>query len=398
MSISERKCQQCGTPLGPNESYCSNCGAPYREQYVPTQFASPYQPPASPAYQGSSNPNQPNQSPIEPTQYASPPYGSAPYGNTSYGSPDAGYAPPPPPPNVGYTPPPPVNAPNYGAQPGLYGQPPAYQPNQVGAYGQPPQAEPPRPKRGPNVPLIIGIIVLLLILLGGGLFLLGRGKGNTTATTNGTTPTANATTPTAAVTPTPAPLFIDNFADASKGWDTTGGSGYSRTIANNALTLTDSNHKILPETLPTNTTYDDLSVTSTFTLVQADQNDGAGIYVRGDSNLDHDYRVEIFGDATYAIGKEYIDSNNNPTVTALVQPTSSSAINPKGQSNKVTVILKGSTIVLLINGTFITSITDTSYTKGQIALFVQNGDTSSGATASFSSIEVDPAPAQLPTS
>jgi len=43
---------------------------------------------------------------------------------------------------------------------------------------------------------------------------------------------------------------------------------------------------------------------------------------------------------------------------------------------------------LLINDTYVNTLSDPDYTKGQIALFVTNGMTSQGVTAIFSSIEI----------
>jgi hypothetical protein len=390
MSMPNRVCQQCGTPLAPGEAFCSNCGTRYTEPggVDPTQRAS-----------------SPGQPPIEPTQYAGPgstpssPYSSSSYGNTPYGSPstsygslDQGYAPPPnsysPP---GYMPPPPSNTPyggpygqqgQYGGAPGVYGQ----QPGQYGAgYPQAPQ-----PKKGPNVGLIIGIIALLVILVGGGLFFLTRSRGGTTNVTPppGVTPS---------IVPTQQALFSDNFANNNKGWATGNDNGFSRNITNNALVLVENNQNhILTESLPSNSTYSDFTVTATFIFNQGDRNDSVGIYMRGDSNLNHDYRIDVNGDNSYAIAREFIDTNNTPKQYFIVKATHSSAIKPVGQQNTVTAIMKGSQLVLLINGTKVDSINDTNYTSGQIALYVAHGTSSSGAQASFSSVAVYPPPPQLP--
>ena len=394
MSTPNRICPQCGQPLAPGEAFCSNCGSRYFEPPMlePTQLSSSSYPGASSPSQSPIAPTQPapppysNQPPIAPTQPASAPYssqpayGGSPYGNTSYGSSGQSYAPPPP---FSATPP-------YGGAPGIYGQQPPVQPSGF--------AQAPQPRRGPNVALIIGVIFLLLLLVGGGLYFFTRGKSNPATATPAATvgaPTTG-TAPTATVQATVQPLFSDSFADNSKNWDTTSGSGYTRDISNNKLTLTEANHKILPESFPTGT-FSDLEVTITFTLVQADQNDSAGIYVRGDSNLDHDYRVEVFGNNSYAISKEYLDSSNVGRVHTIEGPTTTSVLNAVGQQNTMTVIMKGTTLVLLLNGKVISSVTDSDYTSGQVALFVQNGDTSSGVKASFNSVAIYPAPAVLPT-
>lgn len=383
MSMSNRVCQRCGNPLVSGEVYCSNCGARYLEPGAvePTQRASSSYPDVS----------SPGQLPFEPTQYAGSPYDNPPYGapSTSYGSPGSNYTPPPAP---TYAPSPPSNVPfggaygqqppgQYGGVPGIYGQ----QPGQYGAgYPQPPQ-----PKKGPNIGLILGVVVLLVLLIGGGLFLLTRPKGGTTNNGNSTPGvTGNAT---------PTPLFSDNFANNSKGWATGNDNGFSRNITNNALILVENNQNhILPEPLPTNSTFSDFTVTATFTFDHGDQNDSVGIYMRGDSTLDHDYRVDINGNNTYAIAREYIASDNTPAQHFIVTATSSSAIKSIGQQNTVTAIMKGSQLVLLINGTKVNSISDTNYASGQVAVYVAHGDTSQGTQASFTSVAVYPAPSQLP--
>jgi len=196
------------------------------------------------------------------------------------------------------------------------------------------------------------------------------------------------------LTPTPQPLFSDNFADNSKGWYVSDVSGYTRTVSNNRLTLSATNHKILVESVPANQTFDDFTLTTTVTLLQADANDSVGLYMRGDSNLDHDYRIAISGNTMYSISKESLDANNEQVVSYLVPPTHSAALHPLGQANTLTVTMQGPALTLSINGTTVTSIIDTDYTHGQIALFVANGSTSDGVTAAFSSIEIDPLPDQ----
>jgi hypothetical protein len=252
----------------------------------------------------------------------------------------------------------------------------------------------PQTKKGPKIGLIVGIIVLLFLLVGGGIGIYSYGKSRTN-TTNITTTTPAATKSVATPVPTQAPLFSDNFADNSKGWALASASGYSSTISNNVMTLADANHKILDMPVPTSTSYRDFEVTTTLTLLKADQNDSAGLYVRGDSNLGQGYFVDIFGDNSYDIVKIFADSTKD---SFLVSPTGSTAINPVGQQNKLTIVAKGSNLVVLINDKVVSSISDSGgYASGTIALFVENGKTSNGAQASFSSVAVYPAPTQLPS-
>jgi hypothetical protein len=260
--------------------------------------------------------------------------------------------------------------------------------------------KPPRPQKSQHVGCLISTVLLLSILVGGILFFLIRSGGNASG------PDAHQETPTpfptaiATATPPPQALFYDTFTDNNHGWSITddpGNSGYVREIANNELTLIDINPKTtLIESLPTTEVFGDCMVTVDFTIVSADPGDSVGVYVRGDSNLDHDYRVDLNGNNTFDIAKEYLDFNQQPQSSFLDGPESSPAIHPRGQQNKVTVILRGSTIVLMINNMRVSTVTDNDYSSGQIALFARVGPSSDGVTTTFSKVEVDPAPAQLP--
>ncbi|WP_376796706.1 family 16 glycoside hydrolase [Thermogemmatispora sp.] len=267
-----------------------------------------------------------------------------------------------------------------------------------------PLAVPALPARQPvsrwqRLPLLVLIIgsVLALVLLGSVLVLLVS-PHNPSASSSNRVVASPSPSPDVLLQARPdvTPLFSDNFADNSKGWDTTGGPGFSKTIANHALTMTDRNHRILVAPLPVQHTFSDFQITVDMTLQSGDSNDSMGIYMRGDDQLANDYRVDIFGDATYAISKEVTGLDGNTQVRILSGIGSNQAIKPLGQQNEVTVIIKGNRIVLGVNGHLIASVTDNSYTSGMIALFVSNGSSSPAATGAITSVTVYPAPAQLP--
>lgn len=245
----------------------------------------------------------------------------------------------------------------------------------------------------------VGMAVLLLLLVSSSVFFMVKiadGKENTRRISSGSaTASASVVTPTPSLTP--QPLFSDNFIDNKNGWYTGDVSGYTRIINNNLLTLSDTNHQLLTESLPASTTFDNFTITTTFTLLKADVHDSVGLYLRGDSNLDHDYRVEVFGDTSYAISKESLDATHNQAITYLVGPAHTTALKPLGQQNTLAVIMKGPSLVLLINNIIVNTLTDSDYTRGQIALFVNNSETSDGVTAVFSSIVVYPVTDQLPS-
>jgi 3-keto-disaccharide hydrolase len=381
--MSTYPCPQCGTLLAPGETVCKTCG---RRSIEPTQYASPsylsssmsgsstVEPTqyASPSYPGYASPGS---STVEPTQYASPasasPYESGSqsasnlYASSPYETASSSAAPPPPP---------------------------------TLPYATPlPYAQPVQPKKGPNIGLLIGVGVLLLVLIGGGVLLFAGGKkaptqGATSSSTATSTKNATAATGTASAA---QPLFADTFADNSKGWTL----GNGATISDHALTLaTTGKNASVNEFLPVNNPFGDFLLKVTYTVEQGDQNDVVGLSLRTDSNFNHEYHINLdVANQTFEIGKEYVDSSNKLQEKVLVPVTTSSALNPVGQQNTIAVVMKGNHLVLSINGKVVESVSDSDYSSGQIAIYAIHGNTSDGVKASFTNVSIYPAPDQLPS-
>ncbi len=264
----------------------------------------------------------------------------------------------------------------------------------------------PRIRRPPNLIFITFIIILLLAISTGSFFLAKSQRDAANHTLSTVTPTIPATptpTPTATSTqmyletPPPQALFYDTFINNALGWSITNEAGYIRTLANGKLTLTDINaNTTLVESLPTNAIYDNFMVTVDLTILYAGENDSVGIYVRGDSTMDHDYRIEINGDNTFSIANEYLDASKRPRAIILDGPLPSSVLNPPGMQNTISVLMVDAQLLLFINNTEVTSINDGDYTTGRIALFARAGESSNGVSVSFSRVEVDHPPDQMP--
>ncbi len=241
-------------------------------------------------------------------------------------------------------------------------------------------------KRGHAQRLLIVIVTLaLLAIISGGMLILRSyvQRINERATT---------TSAIASSSLTPQPIFEDTFANNKKGWYVGQSAGYARLLTANGLMLTDTNHTIMVESLPISQQFKNVTVTTTVTFVSGGKQDSVGLYVRGDSNLDHDYRIEIFGNNTYAISKESIDDRNGQEITFLVPPTTTPLLKPLGQANTLALTMNGSTLTLSINGKVASQVVDTEYTTGQIALFVSNDPASTGVVGLFSSISILPVP------
>lgn len=259
-------------------------------------------------------------------------------------------------------------------------------------------SNPEKPQKGSvKAKLVASIITLLIVVLASSAFIffyvVGSGASQARKTA---TATPEQETPISTEQSITNPLFTDDFSDVSKGWAVGSASGYTRIINDDTLTLANENHTTLTESLPTSLTFDDFSLTVTFTLLQATAGDSVGLYVRGDTNLDHDYRIDFYVNGSYTISKEYLDTQDLPQETLLRPSTFTSALRSMGESNTVTVIMKGPTMILIINKRVITTVADDAYTGGQIALFVHNSLASNEVEADFSSVVVYPAPVVLP--
>jgi len=152
----------------------------------------------------------------------------------------------------------------------------------------------------------------------------------------------------------------------------------------------------LVESLPTNAIFDNFTVIVDLTILKASLDDSVGIYIRGDSNLEHDYRIDLNSNGTFDIAKEYLDSRNNPQSSFLDGPRNSSTLNPPGSQNTIMVIMNDSQLQLFFNTTKVSTVIDTDYMAGQVALFAHAGEDSQGVAVSFSRVEIDKLQENLP--
>lgn len=208
-------------------------------------------------------------------------------------------------------------------------------------------------------------------------------------------------TPTVAATPTimqtPEALFSEDFNDNHNGW-AVNTAEYVRTLKDQKLTLSVTNHTILTENVPIETPLSNFTLSTNFTLENVGKDDKMGLYLRGDGNLDHDYRIDIYGNNTITINKEYLDATTGASQSEELARISrkNSVLNPIGQENSLEVEMNGPDITLWINGVEVKTLQDYDYTTGQVALFVSNGWSSNVATVSFSSLDITSIPNPLP--
>lgn len=241
----------------------------------------------------------------------------------------------------------------------------------------------------PNVFMIVGIVALVLLLIGGGVFgaIYFLGNRNNTANVNNKPKI---------VTPSVTPLFQDTFKNNNNGWDLTNPSGASIKLANNGkLVMESDNNKLFQELVP-GKTFGDLRVDVDADLTAGVQANGYGVYIRGASTQDDplgiNYRFEVYGDGTFAVYKGVQNTDGTTQSNNVKTKTVHKAILYAGQANHLTIIAKGAEMTFQVNGETIYTFSDKSYKSGSVALFVSNvSGVKAGAQATFQNLAIFPA-------
>jgi hypothetical protein len=246
-------------------------------------------------------------------------------------------------------------------------------------------------RRMRHIILIVIIVMLLLLSISSFFFIVkSRGKGSQLAT-NTEIPTPTPTLSSIYLETPPAHSeFYDTFKNNALGWSVSSTAGYYRTVKPGALTLVNTNGgTTMIESLPTNSIFDNCTVIIDLTILKANLDDSVGIYIRGDTSLEHDYRIDLNGNGTFDIAKEYLDSRNNPQSVILLGPKIDMALNAQGRGNTITLTMLGSRLQLFINAVKVGDVIDSDFLSGQVALFTHLGENSQDVAASFSRVEID---------
>ena len=165
--------------------------------------------------------------------------------------------------------------------------------------------------------LFIALIVVLLLLSTSSFFFIVRSgnKGSKLATTIETPTPTSSPTPIYLETPPVQSEFYDTFNNNAQGWSVSSTEGYYRTVEPGELILMNTNvNTTMVESLPTNSTFDNGTIIVDLTILETNVNDSVGLYVRGDTNLEHDYRIDLNGNGTFDIAKEYLEFKKQPSI------------------------------------------------------------------------------------
>ena len=246
-------------------------------------------------------------------------------------------------------------------------------------------------KRITHIRCIALIVILLLLSVSSFYFIArSRGKDSQLATTIDTSTPTPSPTLIYQETPPAQSEFYDTFKNNAQGWSVSNTEGYYRTVKPGELELMNTNaNTTMIESFPTNSTFDNGTIILDLTILQANVGGSVGLYVRGDTNLEHDYRIDLNGNGTFDIAKELLDSKNNPQSVMLIGPKSGSTLNPQGDRNTIVLTMNGSWLQLFINNERVGVVRDSDYVVGQVALFVRLGKSSHKVAVCFGRVEID---------
>ena len=319
-----RYCNSCGTQLPLDATHCPNCGT------------------ATPVYYSSTG-----TTPNAPTVVASP----------------NGITPPPPTPTV------------YGTQPSrtapqnLYNTPlpapnPPYPPYPYSTLPITPL--PPVRRRSNRTGIIVGVILLLLLLVGSGVFVFARSAAQNAAFQAQATATARANAIASAVaarnpyTHTGTLAFVDPLSDNSKG------HRWSENATNCAFN-SGAYHAIAPDAR-----FSDYCMASNIDLsnfafevqMQVIKGDGGGIDFRAQNTTTTNRYYDFF---IFRNGSYELDMVNN-SVTMLKSGTTLAVNQRLNETNLVAVVAQGTSIMVYVNHQLLATVTDSTYSHGQIGV------------------------------
>jgi hypothetical protein len=365
-------CNVCGAPIPQRANACPQCGTIVSSSTAnggssmtdPTiASSSPYNSSSNVPYNNVPQAPPYGQTPGVPYNQPVPPYASGPQAtpynasqwpsSTSYGSDP--YSIPPPPPQVTD----PYNQARF--QPTPY--PPAYQPP---AY-QPPVIPPARQRRV-SVPLIIGIVVLLFILIGAGIFALFKASSSSSPSV-AIDPSANPYGPKTGML-----VVNDPLQDNSKGYQWDESTSIAPGAAKDTISCNFVNSVYHLSETQKGGMYCDPEAPSLFlnnlafeVKASVVQGDSVGLTIREDQSRLTGYLFSIDIKGNYALG---ISDGSTPANNKTLSSGKSSAI--KQGLNQVNVLAfsaNGPTLDAYVNNTLLASVQDSTFTGGQVGIY-----------------------------
>lgn len=179
-----------------------------------------------------------------------------------------------------------------------------------------------------------------------------------------------------------ATLLQDDFSDTSTGWEIGDYQGGSVGYGDGVYTVTSTEEGGTMWGLA-GRNFGDVDVTVEATQISGPDNDnnGYGVGCRIQAN-DDGYYMRISGDGYYSIAR-----TEDGEFVYLVDWETSSRINKGNATNTIRVVCSGETLELYVNDRRLASVTDSSYTTGDVTLTATTFETTP-TTVHFDNIVV----------
>ncbi len=377
-------CTSCGANLPPGVASCPMCGMPTLYNVTGPSYGT-----NQPAPYGTNPPSYGGNIPNSPSPYGAPPPPPTAYGTPPYGTPGTPVAEP-------------YSSPGFDPynQPGVnfaQGQPAMNymqrQPQQ--SFSPQPTAPTPPPKksgRGRIIALAIVALVVIIVAAGivGAVVINNTNTQHANATATASTQAQHLTatsvvnqhmTATAVAITTTYPFsnnlkLNDPLIDNSKGenWDTVTPSS----TQGGCVFTAQSYHAFEPQSGFFHTCMANNSNFTNFTFeveMMIAKGDGGGLIFRSNSQATSFYYFSIYQDGSYDLSV-YV-STSGSSARSLAHGNATGFSTGLNQTNLVSVVAKGGTLSLYVNKQQITSVTDSTYTSGEIGLVAEyaNGST-----------------------
>ena len=239
----------------------------------------------------------------------------------------------------------------------------------------------------------MGASLLSLVLIGAGIFIFlaksnpssnitGSGTSNSSTTSSANSVKLNATTAQKLydTTVSASPVMNEGLgAPDNYGWDNVVKANTGCTFAGGAYHAHAKSGYFGP-CYAGATNFSDLLLQVQMTIVSGHS---GGVVFRADDASDHEYQFRISTDGTYILNK-YIGKTSPST---LLSGSSSAIVKGANQSNLIAVLAQGDAIAVYINKKYVDSKNDTTYSQGQIGVYVDS-DSSPVVDAAFSKLQV----------
>jgi hypothetical protein len=175
-------------------------------------------------------------------------------------------------------------------------------------------------------------------------------------------------------------ILSDDFS--SRKWGTGTDSDSSIQYADNALQMIVYKKNWFVWSMPNDKSYQNVHVEVAVINNGADETTAFGIICDKQSGNDSFYYVGITPAGEYAIVKS-TEGQSDVFLTGDNQWTASEAIRPKASSYHVGADCGNGTLTLYVDGQQIASVSDTTYTRGGVALFTWSGEEATKTDVSF---------------